>query len=110
LIALGQFHNEFMGKRGLGSLYHFFLGRIGHAKENICFYGIVEKNNILCNRSDVPPEGMERKVPYIPAVYIEAPAGRIPKTGYEVDERTLSRTAVSHKGDDLAGSHMQIDA
>src|SRR5208283_2696820 len=107
---MGQFHNEFMGKRCLGSLYHFFLGSIRLAKENICLYGIVEKNNVLCNRSDVSPEGMERKAPYIPAVYIKAPPGRIPKTGYEVDERALSRTAVSHKGNDLAGPHMQINA
>ena len=109
VVAVWQFHDEFVRMHGLGSGHDLLVGGVQFAVADVLTHVAGEDERVLQHDAHLPAQAFQRDGTHVVAVDRHRAFGDVVETRQQVDDRGFARSCRADQRDGFARLHMQID-
>ena len=109
VVAVGQFHDEFVRMHGLGRGHDLLVGGVQFAVADVLTHVAGEDERVLQHDAHLPAQAFQRDGTHVVAVDRHRAFGDVVETRQQVDDRGFAGTRRTNQRDRLAWLDMQVD-
>ena len=109
VVAVWQFHDEFVRMHGLGSGHDLLVGGVQFAVADVLTHVAGEDERVLQHDAHLPAQAFQRHGTHVVAVDRHRAFGDVVETRQQVDDRGFAGTRRTDQRDRLAWLDMQVD-